>query len=182
MARQKLLAATVVFMTILSLAVYGQAPVTGTRIKGIGTANPRTVINFQDPDEATEIRRLLSQGNAEKALEMALQYKEQVEKSGMDISSRYASYNALCVVHTYTHKYEEAEQECTRAVETMPGHWSAWNNRGTTRYFMGDLAGAEEDYRRALENAGNMEGVVELVRFNLSFVTLRPQDSSDEDL
>jgi len=81
------------------------------------------------------------------------------------------------VVYTSIRELDKAEQQCSSAVEIMPGQWSAWNNRGTARYLAGDMEGAQQDYLRALEAAGDREGVVELLRHNLTLLdTPAPQE------
>jgi Tfp pilus assembly protein PilF len=164
--------ALIVTLTVSAFS-YGQTPLTGTRLKSAGNANPRTVLHFKEPDEVSYIRRLLSQGKKSEALATALGYVEQVETAGMDNRSRYYAHNALCAVYTYARESIKAEKECSRAIELEPGHWSAWNNRGTARYLEGDFDRARQDYERALEKAGNVEDVKELVRYNLTLLKFR---------
>lgn len=170
------IAALVLF---LSFQVNAQEPLTGTRLNTAGTANPRTVIRLQQPDEVSEIERLLLNDRTDEALARALQYVEQVDKSAMDAQSRYFAHNALCVVYTKLRQDTEAEAECNTAIETMPGHWSAWSNRGTLRYLTEDFVGAKRDYQRAMESAGNQQAVIDLLRHNLTLVDLKllPKDS-----
>jgi tetratricopeptide (TPR) repeat protein len=130
-------------------------------------------IQFQDPQEVTQIQRLLALGKTDDALKLALNYLTQVEKAGMAVQIRYFARNALCVVYTSTRDDSKAEQECTRAIELMPSHWSAWNNRGTLRYLMGDMAGAHADYQQALGHSGNKNDVVDLLTHNLSLVRFK---------
>ncbi|MEZ5490210.1 MAG: hypothetical protein R3F50_07805 [Gammaproteobacteria bacterium] len=175
----------IVVATVFSVALSfttsadAQTPLTGTRLNTAGTANPRTTIQFEEPDEVSSIRRLLSQDKPDEALTLALRFKERAQQAGMDTSSRYFAYNSLCVVYTYIRELAKAEVECTEAVEMIPGQWSAWNNRGTARYLAGDMVGAQQDYLRALEAAGDRQGVVDLLRHNLSLLdvpapTLQP--------
>jgi tetratricopeptide (TPR) repeat protein len=162
-----------VFVTALSTAAYGQRPLTGTRLKTAGTSSTRMSIQFQAPEEVAQIELLLYQGKPDKALELALGYVEQTRKSGMDAAARYFARNALCVVYVSTREDLKAEQECTSATELMPSHWSAWNNRGTLRFLMDDLTGAQEDYQQALEHSGDKVGVVELITYNLSLLKFK---------
>ena len=165
------LLAQVLLITLVNPHSAGaQTPLTGTRLNTAGSASPRTSIQFEEPDEVTRIRRLLSQDKADEALELALIYGEQARQAGMDVSNRYFAHNSLCVVYTYIRELTRAEEECTRAVEILPGQWSAWNNRGTARYLAGDMVGAQQDYLRALDAAGDRQGVVDLLRHNLSLL------------
>ena len=170
----RLIAVIAVALLSLPLAgvTYGQEPLTGTRLNTAGTANPRTVIRLQQPDEVTEIERLLLDDKTEQALERALRYVDQVDKSAMDAQSRYFAHNSLCVVYTKLREDAKAEAECNIAIEAMPGHWSAWNNRGTLSYLTGNFEAAKRDYQRAMENAGNNEAVIDLLRHNLTLVDL----------
>lgn len=147
-----------------------QDPLTGTRLKSAGTTSPRTSIQFEEPDEVARIRTLLSQDKPDQALALALGYVEQARQAGTDTRNRYHAYNSLCVVYTSIRELEKAEASCSLAVEIMPGQWSAWNNRGTARYLAGDMVGAQQDYLRALEVAGDRQGVVDLLRHNLTLL------------
>lgn len=158
---------------ILSVNAYAQRPLTGTRLPAAGSANPRTVIRMQQPDVVGDIEELLLAGETGEALEMALNFVAQVDKAGMDAQSRYFAHNSLCVVYTKLGEGEKARRECDVAIEAMPLHWSAWNNRGTLRFLAGDFEGAQADYRRALEQAPSREGVIDMLRYNLSLVELK---------
>lgn len=162
-------------LLMLSLATdaLAQEPLTGTRLLSAGSANPRTVIRMQQPDEVEEIEDLLLRGDTRKALDMALQYVAQVDQAGLDAESRYFAHNALCVVYTKLGENQQAMNECDIAIEIMPLHWSAWNNRGTLRYMAGDLEGAQADYQRALAQAPAREAVLDMLRYNLSLVELK---------
>lgn len=156
--------------SVVTLPAAAQEPLTGTRLRSASGANPRTSIQFEEPDEVGRIRNLLSQNRNDDALELALGYLEQVEKAGLDSLNRFFAHNSLCVVYTTRRELEQAELECTRAVEIMPGQWSAWNNRGTARYLAGDMEGAQQDYLQALAVAGDREGVVQMLRHNLTLL------------
>jgi len=171
-AKTKMMSILAALITSLSVSVaaYGQKPLTGTRLNSAGSANPRTVIRFQQPDEVAEIERLLGRGKTGKALKVALGFVRQVEKSGMDSNSRYFAHNSLCVVYSKMGENAKAIGECDLAIEAMPGHWSAWNNRGTLHYLAGNYAEAKKDYQRALRQAPNREHVAEMLRHNLSLV------------
>lgn len=171
--------AVIIFLLLLpGIQVCAQEPLTGTRLGSAGTANPITVIRLQQPDEVSEIERLLLSDRTDEALARALRYVEQVNQSAMDAQSRYFAHNALCVVYTKLGKHAEAEAECNAAIEAMPGHWSAWSNRGTLRYLAADFEGAKQDYQRAMERAGNQQAVIDLLRHNLTLVDLNllPQE------
>ncbi len=172
MKSMNLLRTITVFLCVLTypLSTGAQPPLTGTRLNSAGTASPRTTIQFEEPGEVTTIRNLLSQDRPEEALELALLYAERTERAGMDTHNRYFAHNSLCVVYTYIRELSKAEAECTEAVEILPGQWSGWNNRGTARYLAGDMVGAQRDYLRALEEAGDRQGVVDLLRHNLSLL------------
>lgn len=157
-------------LLICLLPASAQEPLTGTRLRSAGNANPRTTLQFEEPDEVARIRNLLSQDNPDEALEMALGYVDQAESAGLEPRSRYYAHNSLCVVYTYIRELDKAEESCSRAVELMPGQWSAWNNRGTARYLAGDMVGAQEDYLRALREAGDRQGVRDLLQHNLSLL------------
>lgn len=157
-------------VSLLTFSAYAQPALTGTRIESAGSTSSLKVIQFEEPEEFIQIRRLLSEDNVAAALELATAYAARVEKNSKDIPSRYFARNALCVVYTHSREDAMAEQECTRAVELMPGHWSALNNRGTARYLAGNMAGARQDYQRALELPGNKKDVKELLEHNLALV------------
>ena len=160
-------------MVFVSTEIYAQEPLTGTRLPTAGSANPRTVIRWQQPDEVSQIERLLLQGEIDKALRFALAFVAQADKTGMDAQSRYFAHNALCVVYTKLGESDKALSECDIAIETMPLHWSAWNNRGTLRYLAGDFVAAQADYRRAFEQAPNRQNIIDMLRHNLSLVELK---------
>lgn len=147
-----------------------QQSLTGTRVPGGGASTPRQVLQFNEPEEFSIIRRNLSRGDVAEARGLALEYVEKVEKSRFDVASRYYAYNALCVTYTYSQESGGAEEECSRAIDIMPSHWSAWNNRGTARMLSGNIEGAQEDYARALEAAGGMQNVVDMLHHNISLL------------
>lgn len=169
MQSKMLMSVIVALTTVLSLSAYGQTPLTGTRINAAAASNSILSLQLEEPSEFNQIQGLLAQGKADAALKLALQYVERVESTGSDLTSRYFAHNALCVVYTSTRDDAKAEQECTRAVELMPGQWSALNNRGTARYLVGNMEGAKQDYLRALEQAGKKKER-ELVQHNLDLV------------
>ena len=147
-----------------------QEPLTGTRLNRGGTGTPRTVLRFEEPQQFGEIRNLLAKGALDEARSYAQIYVEQMEKGGFDLNSRYYARNALCVVYTYTGEHSVAEEECSQAISMNPGHWSAWNNRGTLRLLSGNYSGAEQDYRQALGKASKRNSVVSLLEHNLELV------------
>lgn len=172
MTNQGLFATAIALASIMTVvdSAHAQAPLTGTRLRSAGTASPRTTIQFEEPDEVARVRRLLSQDKPDEALDLALGYVEQAEQAGMDSRNRYFAHNSLCVVYTYIRQLDKAIEECGQAVAIMPGQWSAWNNRGTARYLNGDMVGAQQDFLRAYEEAGDRQGVLDLLRHNLSLL------------
>ncbi|MDX1491919.1 MAG: tetratricopeptide repeat protein [Pseudohongiellaceae bacterium] len=162
-------------VTFSTIAAQAQSGSTATRIESSGNTSSVKVIQFEEPEEFINIRRLLSNGSVDEALELAKSYVENVEKNTRDLPSRYFAYNALCVAYTHARESAKAEEECTRAVELIPSHWSAWNNRGTARYLAGNMAGAKQDYEKALDQAGNKKDVKELLEHNISLVDQQNQ-------
>jgi Flp pilus assembly protein TadD len=162
-------------MTFSALTANAQTSQTGTRIESSGNASPVKVIQLGEPEEFIKIRRLLTDKKLDEALELALAYVQRVEKNTKDVTNRYFARNALCVVYTHAREEALAEEECTQAVELMPSHWSAWNNRGTARYLAGNMTRAKEDYQQALELAGNKKDVNELLQHNIDLVDQKSQ-------
>lgn len=86
----------------------------------------------------------------------------------------FAAATNLCVAHTVLERFDEAEPFCNQAVELTeratlprPRHWAgrtqvasngalAYSNRGVLRVLRGDRAGAEEDFRAAIELKNDM--------------------------
>lgn len=168
--RRLLLGAIGLGVTLLTLSTNAQTPPTGTRIESAGNTSSVKVIQLDEPGEFIQIRRLLTDKKIDEALELALAYVQRVEKSGKDLANRYYARNALCVVYTHAREASLAEEECTNAVELMPSHWSAWNNRGTARYLAGNMTDAKADYLQALEVAGNKKDTKELLQHNIALV------------
>lgn len=162
-------------MTFLTMAANAQTSQTGTRIESSSNTSSVKVIQLGEPEEFIKIRRLLTDKNIDEALELALAYVQRVEKNSKDVTNRYFARNALCAVYTHAREESLAEEECTRAVELMPSHWSAWNNRGTARYLAGDMMGAKKDYQQALGVAGDKKDIKELIQHNIGLVDQQSQ-------
>jgi len=173
--RRLLLVAIGLGMTFSTLTTNAQTSQTGTRIESSGNTSSVKVIQLEEPEEFIQIRRLLTDKKIEEALELALAYVQRVEKNSKDVANRYFARNALCVVYTHAREASLAEEECTHAVELMPSHWSAWNNRGTARYLAGNMTDAKKDYLQALELAGNKKDTKELLQHNIALVDQQSQ-------
>jgi len=164
----------------LSTELAAQTPVTGTRLPKNEVAQPHYALKLKPSGEIAEIRRLVSEGKAEDAREVALAYVTKVEWPGHDAPTRYAAYNALCVAYTYTGETDKAEQECSRAIDLLPSRWQAYNSRGTVRMIAGDYEGAKDDYYSARKAVGDQnEDAAAVILHNLQVLKQRAKAESD---
>lgn len=142
---------------------------TGTRIKDLESAYPETVVWFSQPNEITNIRLLLQEGQKELAVEKAREYVASLENvAGYQAKQMlYFALNALCAALTSSGEIKEAVETCSRAIELYPSSWEALNTRGTAYYISGQIELALEDYRKALGMAQGSESAAGLIQFNI---------------
>ncbi len=170
---------TISLLFILSGLYASSEESTGTKIKGIDSSYPQTVVWFSEPCEITEIRTLLQEGKKELAVEKANDYIARLKNiAGPEAKQlRYFAYNALCAALTSKGDIKEAIDSCTRAVKISPSYWQALNTRGTAYYISGQYELALKDYRKALEIVQGEESLVELIQHNIGLVEKKMADS-----
>lgn len=145
---------------------------TGTRIKGMDSSYPQTVVWFSEPSEITGIRTLLQEGKKELAVERANDYVARLKNiAGPEAKQlRYFAYNALCAALTSKGDIKEAVNACSLAVKINPSFWQALNTRGTAYYISGQNELALKDYRKALDIVQGADSLVELIQHNIELV------------
>ncbi len=145
---------------------------TGTRIKGVDSNYPTSVVWFSEPNEIIAIRSLLQEGKKELAVIKAREYVASLKNvSGADAKRlRYFAFNALCAALTSKGEIKKAVDACSRAVKLNPSLWQALNTRGTAYYISGQNELALEDYRKALEIVQGEDSLVELIQHNIGLV------------
>ena len=144
---------------------------TGSRLSG--SATPRVVIQFQEPQEIERIRSLVNWGELESALSLSQSYVEYTENAGSSAVTRYSAYNALCLVHAKMNNYSLAIEVCSTAIDLLPSRWTALNTRGTVKLVIKDYAGALEDFEAALKNAGSRDEVLGVINHNIDLAKAR---------
>ncbi|NLD37323.1 MAG: tetratricopeptide repeat protein [Desulfatiglans sp.] len=152
---------------------------TGTRIKGMDSSYPQTVVWFSEPSEITGIRTLLQEGKKELAVQKARDYVARLKNiAGPEAKQiRYFAYNALCAALTSKGDIKEAVDECSRAVKINPSLWQALNTRGTAYYISGQYKLAMKDYKKALEIVKGSESLVDLIQHNIGLTEKKMADS-----
>jgi len=146
---------------------------TGSRVGS--NAYPTTITWFNNPDEVDEVRRLLQEGKAQQAVELARKFLRSLNNVNAinTFQYRYAGLNALCAALTRTGDLNEAIDTCTRAIDIIPGHWQAVNSRGTAYYVSGQYQSALEDYRQALNLGSDSDLVAELIQHNIRLAEVK---------
>ena len=152
---------------------------TGTRIKGVDSNFPTSVVWFSEPNEIVAIRSLLQEGKKELAVMKAREYVASLKNAaGADAKKfQYFAFNALCAALTSKGEIKEAVDACSRAVKLNPSLWQALNTRGTAYYLSGQNELALEDYRQALEIVQGEDSLVELIQHNIELVENKMADS-----
>lgn len=70
----------------------------------------------------------------------------------LQLDPTYAlALNARCYAHLRLRDYNQAIADCTEAIRLNPAYENAYQNRGVARHFLGDRAGASEDYKKVVE-------------------------------
>ena len=148
-----------------SAQVVGQT--TGSRV-GTGMQK-KTIIWFSDSHEITTIRRLLQEGEGERAVHLARKYADSLAayNEGDGQLQLYFAQNALCAAQTTTGDMGGAIETCTAAADLIPSRWQAYNNRGTAYYMSGEYRRALDDYETALEKLSEKDPARPIVDGNI---------------
>lgn len=151
---------------------------TGTRIKGVDSSYPKSVVWFSEPGEITGIRTLLQEGKKDLAVEKARDYAARLKTiAGPEAKKlRYFALNALCAALTSKGDINEAVDTCSRAIKINSSYWQALNTRGTAYYLSGQNELALKDYRKALDMVKGSESLVELIQHNIGLVEKKMLD------
>lgn len=159
---------TTVFATAYSLATAAAAGQSSTGSHLDSRVTDLDVIPFSEPDEVSNVRRLLQDGRGPEAVAAARNYLARLERDKTQeqgATYRYFALNALCGALTQVGELDEAIATCSRAIKLNPQHWSAVNNRGTAHYVSGSYEEALADYQDALTLAP--EEAAETIRHNI---------------
>ena len=152
---------------------------TGTRIKGVESSYPKSVVWFSEPGEIKKIRALLQEGKKDLAVEKARDYVARLKNiAGPEAKQlRYFALSALCAALTSKGDIKEAVDACSRAIKINPSLWQALNTRGTAYYISGQNELALKDYRKALDIVKGSESLVDLIQHNIRLVEKKMLDS-----
>ena len=153
---------------------------TGTRIKGVDSSYPETVLWLDQPHEIAAIRLLLQEGKKERAVEKARDYVESLENAlGAEAKQRrYYGLNALCGALTSTGELNEAIDTCSQAIALYPTRWLALNSRGAAYYVSGQIDLALMDYRKALSQVEASEAVTDLIQHNIELAEAKKSNTN----
>lgn len=157
----------------MATAAPALAQSTGSRIQSAPT-QPLSIIRFDEPSELRTIRRLLASGEVARAIELS----HHLIASDPSPSIRYAGYNALCASLSAAREYNAAIEACDSAIRIQPGHWMAYNSRGSVRLVTGQPAAALEDYEYARKAMPPSHASVEIVDYNIALARAALDPSS----
>lgn len=133
-------------------------------------AIPGDTIYFANNDGLRQIRKMLNDGEIDRAVVFAKAYVKSAEsnsRSGETSLMKYDAFNALCLSLTADKQFSKAMEACDNAIEHSPKRWQAYNSRGSLNYKNGKYDSALNDYRIALENAPNQSGVKKIIEHNI---------------
>ncbi|MDG1996831.1 MAG: tetratricopeptide repeat protein [Emcibacteraceae bacterium] len=133
-------------------------------------AIPGDTINLAYFDNLKQIRTLLNDGKANKAVVFATQHINSIEtesRSGKTTEHRYDAYNALCLALTAQKNYDDAKEACNTAIKASPNRWMAYNSRGSLYLKMGNFSDSSNDYRMAMENAPSSGSFKTILEHNM---------------
>lgn len=134
-------------------------------------AIPGDTIYFANNDGLKQIRKMLNDGEIDKAVVFAQAYVKSADtdlRSGKTSSMRYDAYNALCIAYTAQKKFTAAKEACDTAIKLSPKGWLAYNSRGSLNLKNGNLTEANNDYRMALENAPSKGDIRTILEHNIN--------------
>tara|TARA_Y100000385_G_scaffold267819_1_gene304309 strand:- start:165 stop:692 length:528 start_codon:yes stop_codon:yes gene_type:complete len=134
-------------------------------------AIPGDTIYFANNDGLRQIRKMLNDGEIDKAVVFAKAYVKSAEsnsRSGKTSSMKYDAYNALCLAYTAQKNYDAAIEACDTAIKDSPKGWLAYNSRGSLNLKTGNLTEANNDYRMALENAPEKGDIKTILEHNMN--------------
>jgi len=147
---------------------------TGTRL--LPYKQRTFVIWFDEPHEVAAIRKLLQEGQSEKAVKLAREYVMTVsalDTGGVGQVIHYYALNALCAALTKIGELTEAIGTCGKAIDLVPWKWQAYNNRGTAHYVSRDYASALRDYHSAGETLDDGEDARYIIESNIKLAESR---------
>lgn len=146
---------------------------TGTRL-GTPSEQPTSIIRFVPPGEIDEMRQLIANGEAEKAVKLG----EWLVKSDPASDIQYAGHNALCAAYSSAGNLDKAMESCNKAIDIRSSHWMAINSRGTVYFLMGRMDEAVADYRAALSLLKDKSREADVVRHNIALAEARKSNGS----
>ena len=131
------------------------------RLVGIGLAiagAAATALTDAGPAQASETRTIigsslvndgalaLGRGKIAKAIDLTRQALDSGDLKPHDIA---VAHSNLCAAFEALRAFQIALDHCTRAIDINGRNWRFYNNRGTARLGLGDIAGALVDYEKA---------------------------------
>lgn len=163
--------------TITSAAIIASVSLTATSALAQSAVEPWTgaipgdTVYFANNDGLKQIRKMLNEGEIDKAVTFAKAYVKSADsdsRSGKTSSMRYDAYNALCLAYTAQKNYDDAKEACNTAIKDTPNGWLAYNSRGSLNLKMGNSSEANNDYRMALENAPEKGDIKTILEHNMN--------------
>lgn len=163
--------------TLTSIAIITGMSFTATSVFAQSAVEPWTgaipgdTVYFANNDGLKQIRKMLNDGEIDKAVAFAKAYVNSADsdsRSGKTSSMRYDAYNALCLAYTAQKNYDAAKEACNTAIKDTPNGWLAYNSRGSLNLKMGNNTDANNDYRMALENAPEKGDIKTILEHNMN--------------
>ena len=136
-------------------------------------AIPGDTIYFANNDGLRQIRKMLNDGEIDKAVVFAKAYVKSADsdsRSGKTSSMKYDAYNALCLAFTAQKNYDAAKEACDTAIKDNPKGWLAYNSRGSLNLKTKNLTEANNDYRMAIENAPGKGDIKTILEHNMNLI------------
>lgn len=155
---------------IVGLSLTATAAQAQTAVDPWTGAIPGSTIYFPANDNLKQIRKMLNNGEIDKAVVFAQQNIKSIEtesRSGKTTRLRYDAYNALCISLTAQGSFDKAREACDTAIKESPNRWMAYNSRGSLNYKTENLSAALSDYRLALENSPTTGDIKSILEHNI---------------
>ncbi|GHF13114.1 hypothetical protein GCM10017044_03870 [Kordiimonas sediminis] len=92
-------------------------------------------------------------------------------KSSLSFNQEARVYNSLCATYIMDEDWDDALENCNRAIKMVPNNWRFYNNRGNIYLEIGDVERAMEEYKRGLKLAPQSQ----TIQYNIALAKTRAE-------
>lgn len=129
-------------MLKISNAILGVALIT----VGLFAPVKAQVFYFSEDSNIKQAEKAIRSGD----LVNASRYYHRAVLSRLGKERLLPTLNNICIIDYALKEYQQAKDACSAAIREDRKFWQAYVNRGNVKRAMGDIYGAEEDYKRAV--------------------------------